>query len=118
MEKINAFKCTFCGKVYENKDSCRAHEYKCYFNPRTKSCASCAFNKIETWSIKNSGRLFEFPSCLVNIDISEMGLQTRCLKYLDRKYRDDSDIMTEVETTYNPEITMDSYVKKHPQIFE
>jgi hypothetical protein len=26
-----------------HKDSCKSHEYRCYFNPRTKSCASCSF---------------------------------------------------------------------------
>jgi len=68
--------------------------------------------------MKNSGLLFEFPSCSVNIDIIEMGLQTRCPKYLDRKYKDDLDIMTAVEAAYNSMITMDSFVKKNPQIFE
>ena len=118
MKQVLAYKCSHCGKVYENKNSCKAHEYKCYFNPRTRSCASCAFNTISTAKITKNNSFIQFPSCLVNIDVSKKGLQTQCCKYLGRKYKNDQDIMIEVESTYNSKITLDSYVEKHPQIFD
>jgi hypothetical protein len=118
MKQVLAYKCTHCGKVYENKGSCKAHEYKCYFNPRTRSCASCAFNTIGTARIIKNNSFIQFPSCLTNVDISKEGLQTRCSKYLGNKYKEDEDIMYEVQASYDPYIAMKSFIKKHPQIFE
>jgi hypothetical protein len=117
MKKVNAYKCDHCSKIYENNSTCKAHEYKCYFNPRTKSCASCAFNLIEAASIMKDNSLIQFPSCMVNVDISKKGLQTRCSKYLNRKYREDKEIMLEVRSTYNPKSIIDSFIEKHPHIF-
>ena len=117
MKQVLAYKCSHCGKVYENKNSCKAHEYKCYFNPRTKSCASCAFNTLNCGRITKNGAYFETPSCLVNIDVTKAGLQTQCSKYLDRKYSDDKEIMNLVQAKYDPQITLNSFVEKHPDLF-
>jgi len=118
MKEVIAYKCSFCGKIYENKNSCRAHEYKCYFNQKTKSCASNAFNTISTARIMKDNSYIQFPSCLANVDVSKLGLQTICPKYLDRKCKNDQDIMQEVMSAYNPKITLDSYVEKHSDLFD
>lgn len=113
MKEIKAFKCEFCGKVYEKIVTCKSHEYKCYFNPRTKSCASCAFQKLENGKIIDIGTIFSFPSCNLNINVAKMGLQTKCSKYFDKKYSDDKDIMLEVIKNYDPKPIMKSYIEKH-----
>jgi len=33
MDQIQAYKCGFCGKVYQRKGSCQNHEKHCYLNP-------------------------------------------------------------------------------------
>ncbi|NLV18654.1 MAG: hypothetical protein GXY51_04095 [Bacteroidetes bacterium] len=41
MENVNVWKCSFCKRISENKKSIQKHEKKCFFNPETKSCATC-----------------------------------------------------------------------------
>lgn len=54
MEKIIAYKCSFCKdssrRLFLSKSGCRKHEKKCWLNPVRKSCATCAnlCEKIET----------------------------------------------------------------------
>jgi hypothetical protein len=43
MREITAYNCDYCNKIYSIKSQCKAHEKKCYYNPDTKSCASCIF---------------------------------------------------------------------------
>jgi uncharacterized protein YbdZ (MbtH family) len=43
MREITAYNCDHCNKIYSIKSQCKAHEKKCYYNPETKSCASCIF---------------------------------------------------------------------------
>ena len=118
MREVKAFKCEHCGKIYEEEKTCKSQEYRCYFNPRTRSCASCAFNWIEMGQITTSKVSFQFVSCLVNVDIPKDGLQTKCSKYLNRKYSGDEEIMSEVRKQYNPQKLAESFVRKNPKIFE
>ncbi len=99
MKKITAHQCEHCGKVYENPASCRSHEYRCYYNPRTKSCASCAFFRQEEQPFDQE-TLFKYRACLVNVSMQKRGLQTQCPLYMDRKYADDPDIMRIVRKNY------------------
>ena len=118
MKEVQAYQCDYCGKIFEQEKSCHSHEYRCYFNPRTRSCASCAFNRIEIGQIVKTDVHFQFISCMMNMDIPKVGLQTKCPKYLDKKYIDDVDIMSEVRKQYNPQKIMESYVEKNPKIFD
>lgn len=118
MKEVQAYKCDYCGKIYEAQKSCQSHEYRCYFNPRTRSCASCAFNRIEIGQIVKTDVHFQFISCMMNMDIPKVGLQTKCPKYLDKKDIDDVDIMSEVRKQYNPQKIMESYVEKNPKILD
>lgn len=118
MKEVQAYQCDHCGKIYKQEKSCLSHEYRCYFNSRTRSCASCAFNAVETGKIVQSGVHFNFISCMMNVDIPKVGLQTKCPKYLNMKYRDDKDIMSQVRQQYNPQKIMTSYVEKNQKIFE
>ena len=118
MKEVQAYQCDHCGKIYKRKKTCTSHEYRCYFNPRTMSCASCAFNLIETGQIIKTKVFFDFISCMLNVDIPKVGLQTKCSKYLNKKYSDDADIMSEVRKHYNPQEIMESFVEKNSKILE
>lgn len=83
MKEIKAYKCGFCNKVYENKSSCRSHEYKCYFNCRTRSCAGCTF-LLRTETKVSTGTHFQFNACLLNHDIVRK-LKTKCPDFADEK---------------------------------
>ncbi len=102
MECIIAFKCAYCNKIYSNKESCRTHEYKCYFNPKTKSCAGCAFFLHEEVNYKQ-GHIACYQACMKNIDITKK-LKTDCDYHLPIKYSEDSEIMDEVWGKYKSEI--------------
>lgn len=45
MEKITAYKCSFCKdsnrSIFLSRSGCRAHEKQCWLNPARKSCATC-----------------------------------------------------------------------------
>ena len=110
MIKVEAFKCSLCGKIYESEDSCKSHQHRCYFNPKTKSCASCAFNKIELEEYKKWHQL-QFVACMNNIDVSSR-LQTKCKLYLAKEYASDSDIMGAVAETYDKMGQMKNTLKK------
>jgi len=40
-KKIIRYKCDYCKKTYANKSAAKRHEWRCFFNPATKSCATC-----------------------------------------------------------------------------
>lgn len=42
MREVTAYQCEHCYKVYRLKPSAKAHEKRCYLNPATRSCATCA----------------------------------------------------------------------------
>ena len=50
MEKITAYKCSWCKdnsrSIYLSRSGCQKHERRCWLNPVRKSCATCA-NLIE-----------------------------------------------------------------------
>ena len=45
MEKVTAYKCSFCKddkrSIYLSRSGCRKHENRCWLNPARKSCATC-----------------------------------------------------------------------------
>ena len=102
MRETIAYECEHCDKIYKNQSSCRSHEYKCYFNPRTRSCASCAFNRMENQYIEK-GVQYNYVACLANFRVAKNGLKTQCESYLSREHSDDSDIMGTVEGQYELE---------------
>ena len=112
MDIVKAYKCSHCGKIYDNASSCRSHEYRCCFNPATKSCASCAFLKLErTRHPVQDGVNIEFQACLVNNMVSGR-LKTRCDKYMNNTYRDDEEIMNEVYRDYKFDEQLFNYCER------
>ena len=95
MEEINAYKCKYCDKIYGNKKSCKSHEYRCYFNPKTRSCASCGFPVRKTINGNKSHMVINI--CLANVDITKH-LKTKCVYYANINCFCDADFKNIVET--------------------
>jgi len=109
MESINASKCKYCGKVYKLKSSCKSHEYRCYFNPRTKSCASCRNLEYLDFYYK-PGYSLSVRTCLKNIDISRQ-IRTYCPQYETKKQNNDLSIKPFTTNSYNPLPTLVELLK-------
>jgi hypothetical protein len=74
MRKIRAYQCEYCEKkVYTNRNSCYAHEKKCYWNPINKACASCGHYLYD----------YDGTQCLKGIDISNK-LKYDCKDHRER----------------------------------
>ena len=100
MKTIEAYKCNYCTKIYDTKSSCKSHEYRCYFNPRTKSCASCVCLKFDEYEYKSS-HLMAIRTCIKNKDITGK-LRTKCSDHL---FNDGKNGMAEFESVkrkYSP----------------
>jgi hypothetical protein len=82
MNQIVAFKCEYCRKIYDNRKQAKAHEKKCYFNPQTKSCASCqSLHLIEAPSPELNGVFIPVQKCSKGFDVSKRQLKTNCEKH-------------------------------------
>lgn len=42
MKQISVFECDFCRKLYRSRSAITRHEKRCFKNPITKSCITCA----------------------------------------------------------------------------
>ncbi len=92
MKETIAYECEFCGKIYKNLASCKSHEYKCYFNPRTRSCASCALNRYEEQSV-SEGVTRMTRICLMSVPVEVEGLKTKCRLYQEKMHVANSEIL-------------------------
>lgn len=111
LTKVQAHQCSYCGKLFLRSKSCKSHERRCYFNPNTRSCASCAFLKWE-WLEYKPGYVVKVRSCLQNVDIQKK-LNTGCEKYLNYEYGKDPDIMKVVlEEQYDRQKVLQVFAKK------
>jgi hypothetical protein len=110
MKNVNSFKCSYCDKLYESKDSCRSHENRCYFNPKTKSCASCAFLKYDSYEYKPHYTC-SVKTCMKNHDVTGK-LKTKCDDYFFKNAIGSAGKIEQAETTYNPIPQVEKYLKK------
>jgi hypothetical protein len=85
MEYISAYSCEFCNKIYSKKSTCKAHEQKCFFNPNTKSCASCDFLYLSHDRTDKLGHNIVIQKCYRGIDISHKKLKTACQEYSEKE---------------------------------
>lgn len=84
MEEINAYKCDYCGKIYARSKTCKGHEESCYYNPMTRSCASCKHLILEKKYI-SSGEYSGYQVCRAGGDVQEKGLRSGCKLYSERE---------------------------------
>ena len=46
IQKIEAYRCTYCGKVMLNPEM---HEFECRYEPKARTCTTCGFeNELAT----------------------------------------------------------------------
>lgn len=101
MKIITAYKCKYCGrKIYELKASCISHQYKCHWNQKNRSCASCSFLKM--WQHKVRKYYRNYQTCILNNDLST-GLKTECPDYIE-KYKCTMDKWKILRAKYKPRV--------------
>lgn len=100
MRQIQAFSCSHCDKIYSKKDSCRSHEYRCYFNPRTRSCASCWFLRHEDYEYASLHHV-SLRSCLKNHDLTRR-MKTSCVNFHSKGIGLDRETFAELKRNYDP----------------
>jgi hypothetical protein len=111
MEQITAYKCSFCKKINTNKSTIKTHEKKCFFNPETKSCATCLwFSPLIVESVGPTrcflGKVKEVP------EGSKMQLNTQCNNWMDQK------IYSNQETYYNDDEMEEKLVSGDVEYFK
>ncbi len=109
MNKIEAYKCEFCGKIYANPKTIKAHEKKCYFNPSTRSCAACENHKLVEKRI-DLGSYTLCQVCKANVDIQGEGLQFGCSLYVERENRDEEEILNLIPNGSNMDFQWDTFL--------
>lgn len=114
MEQIPAFKCVYCSKIYTNGSLCKQHEKKCFKNPTTKSCGSCAFLNNDKFLHPN-GTYIRFKGCLLNENIS-LFLKTGCRNYKDESNRGNLLIMSSAIREYKYYGAIHNYLKERPKL--
>lgn len=86
MKKVDAYECDHCAKLIDNKLSCKSHEYRCYFNPRTRSCASCSSLYLVLEKAPGKPKsVMDVQKCKNEIDVSKRKLRTNCNHYVQRE---------------------------------
>lgn len=80
MFEIKAYQCEYCKKYSKSKSVMKKHELKCFHNPITKSCATCANCIQESYKVDTSAFKFDVegdvsscrPMCLMGQTISRL----------------------------------------------
>jgi hypothetical protein len=109
MKKVNSYKCSYCDKLYELKDSCRSHENRCYYNPHTKSCVFCAFLKYDSYEHKPHHHI-SVKTCMKGYDVTGK-LKTKCDDYFFKNAIGSAGKIEQAEKSYNPIPQVEKYLK-------
>lgn len=96
MKRKMSYQCDFCKKLFHKSLGCKAHERRCYKNPKTKSCASCAFLEKQEFEIGPEA-FIDFDVCLQNIDLTQ-SLKTKCSAYIQVRYDEEWRIRVDTPT--------------------
>ena len=116
MEEIKAYKCEYCGKLYSEKKSCQNHEKRCYHNPETRSCMSCAYLIKEQVPI-GTRHLVEFKTCGMNVDLSTK-LKNNCDLHTVIEEDEENDFIITLPKTdyYDRALAIERYVNTHSDL--
>lgn len=85
MKQVIINKCDFCRHVSFYKSNLNRHEKKCFYNPATKSCATClwfsplySFHEFQCYPIRCfAKKIKEIP------EDYRMKLKTKCKKWMN-----------------------------------
>lgn len=87
MREIKAYHCDYCKKYSKSESYMKAHEKECFYNPETKSCATCKYysQKDNIVHIEECIARMSTPVCTKGLSISSferdrtvLSLRTRC----------------------------------------
>jgi len=111
MNVITAYQCSHCDKVYAWKDTAKSHERKCYWNPATLSCASCAFLDLLRVELA-PGYFTEYQICLMNNDVTDR-LKTGCEHYHQAEFHQECDFKINIpDVTFDRELALKRLAEK------
>lgn len=96
MEKVNVWKCSFCKKTSFHKGSINKHEKICFYNPATRSCATCLWFSPLILGSACPVQCFKNEFSADSQDTSPNAkLKTQCEKWVDVAVAEDIDILEE-----------------------
>ena len=80
MYEIKAYQCAYCKKYSKSKSVMKKHESKCFYNPITRACATCAnciqeHYKVDKASLPPNfeGEVYSYrPMCKADQTISHL----------------------------------------------
>jgi hypothetical protein len=110
MKAVNSYKCSYCDKLYESKESCRSHENRCYFNPKTRSCASCAFLRYDSYEYKPN-HSFAIRTCMKGHDVTRKQ-KNHCEDYFFKNAISSAGKIEQAEKSYNPIPQVKKHIKE------
>lgn len=88
MKEIKAYQCGYCSKYLKTKGSIANHEKRCFHNPVTKSCVTCANFKKELYRVRDTQHYLDLPICIIGIKLFDKEgrwkLKNNCLKWVER----------------------------------
>lgn len=112
MKEITAFKCDHCNKIYESPVTCKNHQRRCYYNPKTNSCITCAFFIDDDLYYDKNRCPLSFSSCLLNNNIINEGLRTKCPNYQIFEYRKNREAMHSLVEKYDHDTFINRLLSK------
>jgi len=94
MYEVKAYHCSFCKKHGLTKSNIKKHEFGCFRNPITRSCATCANYTQKENDVHSQFSYESTPICLDGISMFEQAsfmddapkvkLHTACSKWVER----------------------------------
>lgn len=95
MKEIKAYQCEYCSKYLKTKGSISNHEKRCFHNPVTKSCVTCANFTKQLYKVKNHN--IELPICIIGIKLfnkeADWKLKNNCTDWAERP-QEESELAT------------------------
>lgn len=82
MEQVNIWKCSFCKKTSFHKGSINKHEKICFYNPATRSCATCLWFSPLILGLGYPVRCY-LGLIKEALEDSRMELKTQCERWMD-----------------------------------
>lgn len=90
MKEVKINQCDFCTKTSFNKGSLKIHEKKCFYNPITRSCATCLW--FSQKHLSGSPTICFAREKYASVNEYKSILKTNCIKWISVELIEDIDI--------------------------
>ena len=90
MQEVKTNQCDYCTKTSFNKGSIRVHEKKCFYNPVTKSCATCLW--FSQKHVSGPTNCLVGESYDLSVNRLKSILRTKCTKWINAALVEDIEI--------------------------